>query len=275
MLIVACAVLIHHVALWVAQRRMLFPGGFMSLGGAPRTPGLVELKVEHDEGATFGFLKRYSSASADRPAPLVVYAHGNAEIIADWVFDVEPYTARGFHFLAVEYRGFGTSNGTPSEAHFHSDIQALIAEATQREDVDGDRIVYHGRSLGGAVLGSLARKTNPSALILESTFSSVHSMARRFLAPRYLVRDPLDVHSTLAKSYSGPVMLLHSRVDEVIPFAQFERNLAAARSRRAGSDGNVETAIHETMGHNDTWLTEAPMQLADFAASAAGLASAD
>lgn len=266
LLYVACAVVLHHALLWGVQRRLLFPGGFMSLGGAPRYPGLVTLEVEHEEGRAFGFLKLAATeAGSPGPSPLVVYAHGNAEIVSDWTFQLEPYTSRGFHFLAVEYRGFGTSEGTPTEAHLHRDIAALIDEAARVEGVDASRVIYHGRSVGGGVLGSLARQRPPSGLILESAFSSVHSMSSRYLAPPYLVRDPLDVHSTLTGSYGGPVLLLHSRVDEVIPFEQFERNRAAAESRGVGA--RTEVLIHETLGHNDTWLAEKPELLTRFALS--------
>lgn len=266
-LIAASAVLIHHAGLWSVQRRLLFPGSGMNFGGAPRHAGLVELRVQHQEGSTFGYLKPADTSGSGEPAPLVVYAHGNAEIVADWVFETQPYTASGLHFLAVEYRGFGTSEGTPTERHLHADIEALVALAAARADVDGSRVIYHGRSLGGAVLGSLAGRTQPAGLILESAFSSTHSMGRRYLAPRYLVRDPLDVEAALSTGYRGPVLLLHSRVDEVIPFAQFERNRRAARSTR--DDAEVEALIHETMGHNDTWLVENPAALVEFARSCA------
>jgi len=259
----ASAVFLHHTALWTVQRRLLFPGAFMELGGHPRHPELVRLSVEHDEGSTFGYLKLADEAmSPAAEAPLVVFAHGNAEIAADWVFELEPYTSRGMNVLAVEYRGFGASDGSPSQKGFHSDILALIEAAGKVPGVDASRVVYHGRSVGGGVLGSLAATHPPAALILESTFSSVHSMSSAYLAPRYLVRDPLDVHRALAQSYDGPVLLLHSRVDEVIPFAQFERNRAAAEGR---GESLTAVEIHGSLGHNDTWQQADPHPLAPVA----------
>lgn len=251
------AVLLHHSALWVLQRRLLFPGAYAPGGAEPARPDVERLSVDHADGQTHGYLLRCDQPSAG----LVVYGHGNAEFAADWIFDAQPYTAAGFHFLCLEYRGFGASDGTPSERGMLEDSVALIERvlALPGLDVDAGQVVYHGRSLGGGVLAAVASARPPRRMILESTFSSVASMASRFLAPPYLVRDGLDVAGWLASPSRGPVLLMHSRVDEVIPFRQFELNCAAAGKRA------VETVIHGGMGHNDSWLFEDPGRLARFA----------
>ncbi len=250
------AVAVHHSALWIFQRRLLFPGAYMGAGTEPQRSDVERLSVNHAAGQTHGYLLRSGAPNGG----LVVYGHGNAEFAADWIFDAQPYTAAGFHFLCLEYRGFGACDGVPSERGIVEDSTALIEQVLARPGlaIDEENIVYHGRSLGGGVLSAVARVRPPGRLILESTFSSVHSMSSSFFAPRYLVRDPLDVRSLLGSSYRGPVLLMHSESDEVIPFTEFEVNRAAADREL------LETVIHERMGHNDSWLYEDPARLLRF-----------
>ncbi|QDV05565.1 Alpha/beta hydrolase family protein [Planctomycetes bacterium Poly30] len=257
------AVAVHHGALWSVQRRLIFPGAYMGAGEVPRRPDVERLSVSHAAGQTHGYLLRAPEPSGG----LVVYAHGNAEYAADWIFDAQPYTAAGFHFLCLEYRGFADCDGTPSERGIVEDSVALIDQLLAREDlaIDPAQLVYHGRSVGGGVISAVARTRPPARLILEATFSSVHSMSSGYFAPRYLVRDPLDVRGLLAGNFTGPVLLLHSQVDEVIPFAQFGLNREAAEAAAKGDPARLQTVIHERMGHNDSWLFEDPALLARFA----------
>lgn len=265
-LCVVAAVGLHHGALWGLQRRLLFPGAFMRPPSEPRRSDVERLTVRHEAGESHGyFLQAEFSESGDlqqQPkAGVVVYGHGNAAFAADWVFDAQPYTAAGLHFLCLEYRGYGACDGTPSEAAFVADSIALLDQVLARPDVDAANVVYHGRSLGGGVMAAVAQRRAPARMILESTFSSVHSMSSRYLAPRYLVRDPLDVRATLADSFKGPVLLLHSRVDEVVPFAEFEINRAAVDPAR------LEAVVHDSSGHNDSWFYFEADRMARFAAA--------
>lgn len=268
------AAALHHGALWGIQRRLIFPGAYMGAGEEPSRPDVERLSVTHADGQTHGYLlpARPSAVGAGGGdsgglSGLVVYAHGNAEYAADWIFDAQPYTAAGFHFLCLEYRGFGASDGTPSEHGIVADSIQLIEQVLAREElaVDPTRIVYHGRSVGGGAISAVARRRPPARLILEATFSSVHSMSSGYWAPRYLVRDRLDVRSLLAESFGGPVLLMHSRIDEVIPFAEFGVNQAAAEAAEVARGLALETVIHERMGHNDSWLFEDPERLLRFA----------
>ncbi len=255
------AVVLHHAALWGLQRRLLFPGAFMDPPGEPTRPDVERLAVDHGAGQSFGYFLPAQGLKPGARAGVVVYGHGNAAFAADWMFDAQPYTAAGLHFLCLEYRGYGACDGSPSEAGFVEDSIGLLDQVLARADVDAANVVYHGRSLGGGVMAALTNARPPSKLILESTFSSVHSLSSQFLAPRYLVRDPLDVRSMLAGSFAGPVLLLHSRADEVIPFREFEINRAAI------DPGRLESVTHDSWGHNDSWFYTEGERLARFAVS--------
>ncbi|HSA24403.1 MAG TPA: hypothetical protein P5076_23280, partial [Myxococcota bacterium] len=84
-------------------------------------------------------------ASADRPGPLVVFTHGNAELIDDWPRMLAPYRELGVSVLLPEYRGYGRSAGHPSQALLVEDALYFLEAALARPDVDRDRVVYHGR----------------------------------------------------------------------------------------------------------------------------------
>ena len=150
------------------------------------------------------------------PQPLVVFAHGNAELIDYQMPIVKGYQRLGFAVALFEYRGYGRSDGQPGEEAIVADGVALLDRLLKRKDIDPARIVYHGRSLGGGVLASLSNRRSPAVLILESTFRSVTEMARGMGLPAAAVRDPFDTQATLVK-FEKPVLVCHGRRDQVVP----------------------------------------------------------
>jgi fermentation-respiration switch protein FrsA (DUF1100 family) len=147
--------------------------------------------------------------------PLLLFAHGNAELIDHWAEAWEAVRARGASLLLVEYPGYGRSEGTPSEASIREAMIAAYDWAVS-EGIAPERIVGWGRSLGGGALCALARERALSALILESTFTSARSMAASLGVPGFLVRDPFD-NLSLVREFRQPLLLLHGERDRVIP----------------------------------------------------------
>jgi len=180
-------------------------------------------------------------ASADRPAPVVVFAHGNGESIDLWPDALEPYRTRGLHVLLVEYRGYGRSGGRPSETGITRDFVRALDFAAARPEVDGDRVVLHGRSLGGGVVCSMSRERRPSGIILESTFTSLAPLARRMWMPAFVLWDRYDNRDAMER-FDGPVLLIHGRGDRVVPFEHAEE-LAAI--------GDRVRLVATEHGHND------------------------
>ncbi len=265
MIWILAIVLCHHALAFWLQRMVLFPGASMPPGNARPPEGAVRLELPGDPEAAHAFL--LPPLGGTSPAPLLVYTHGNAEFV-EWSFDlVEPYRRAGFHVLLPEYRGFGHANGSPSMDAIVADVIAHIAAAKARPEVDATHVVYHGRSLGGGVLGTVAGLLPPDRLILEASFSSVRSMAGSFTVPPYLVRDNFSPSAALAGPYAGPVLLLHSQDDEVIPFAESDQNLEAARSNGNRPKSMKATRIEASdgMGHNDPWLHRAQADIMGFA----------
>jgi pimeloyl-ACP methyl ester carboxylesterase len=168
--------------------------------------------LDSDEGAVEAFF-----FPAGPSAPAVILTHGNAELIDDQRERAQWYHAHGFTVLVPEYRGYGRSQGSPSEDAVVRDVVAFYDRLRTQAAVDPARIYFHGRSLGGAVVAAAAAKRRPRAMILESTFASVRQLARDRRIPSFLVADSFDSEAAL-KGTAIPVLLVHGRNDDIVPF---------------------------------------------------------
>ena len=166
------------------------------------------------------------AAGTARPAPLVIYTHGNGELIDHWVAPFAAMTDAGFAVLLVEYPGYGRSGGRPSRASIIAAIVAAFDFASALPEIDARRIVAYGRSLGGAAVCELAAARPVAALILESTFTSMADLMPWFV-PRALLLDPFDSLAVIAAG-APPALVMHGVRDRVIPFAHAERLAHAA-----------------------------------------------
>ncbi len=226
------------------QRKVIYPVAGQPLPqGLAIPPGVETWATDHRQGQTQAFFMPGDGVTPDAPGPVVIYAHGNGELIQHYPFYAQRYTQQGISVLVPEYRGYGSSDGKPTKARIDADFAAFYQQLTQHPLVDGDRIVFHGRSLGGGVIASLAQQHPPAALILESTFTSTSDMAKRLFTPPFLILDRYDVNATLAE-YDGPVLIVHGTRDQIIPIAMSQRNHDTAR----------QSTYHTyEMTHNDPW----------------------
>src|SRR5262245_43221118 len=222
------------------QRSLLFPGS-MAVGGAEdleRARG-ERLWLEAPGGRVEAWLLP-AEGDGDR-RPLVLYAHGNGELIDHWVDALAPLRSLGVSVLLVEYPGYGRPAARPSRGSITEAMVLAYGLAASRPEVDAGRIVGWGRSLGGGAVCALSRERRLAALVLESTFTSVARMARRFGLPRFLVRDPFD-NEEAVRAFDGPMLLVHGERDEIIP-PDHARALHAAAPR---------SELHlAPCGHND------------------------
>jgi uncharacterized protein len=175
------------------------------------------------------------------PVPAVIFAHGNAELIDFWPQDLGHFRQLGMGVLLVEYPGYGRSEGTPSERTITEAFTAGYDWLTARNDVDGQRIILFGRSIGGGVVCALARQRPTAGLILMSTFTSVNSMAARYLFPSPLLKTRFDNLSVLT-SFDRPVLIIHGTRDAIVPYRH---------ARELHSAGPTTTLLTLDCGHND------------------------
>lgn len=150
----------------------------------------------------------------------VLFCHGNAGNISHRIDIARLFNKAGINIFLFDYRGYGRSEGRPSERGLYIDALSAYDYLCNRRDVDNDKIIVFGESLGGAVATEVARKRAISALICESTFTSTVDMAKRvypILPGWLLVTQHFDSISKI-KDVDAPVLIMHSKDDEIVPF---------------------------------------------------------
>ncbi len=178
---------------------------------------------------------------------VLLWFHGNAGNLShrsDLMFRLARTPAQIF---IVDYRGYGRSEGKPSEQGLYLDGRAAWQYLVGERRVSPDRIVIFGKSLGGAVAIDLATEVEPAGLIVQSSFTSIPDMAARHFpfVPKALIRTRMDSLSKI-QNVRAPKLFIHSTADEIAPY-EFGRRLydSAKEPKR----------FYEVDGasHNDTW----------------------
>ena len=160
---------------------------------------------------------------------IVLLFHGNAGNISHRIDYAQMFNRMGYACLLVDYRGYGKSSGSPSEEGTYQDALAAWNWLQSRGAKPGD-VVIAGESLGGGVASWLAAQHAPRALLLMSAFTSIPGLAAKiypFLPVRLISRISYDNLANLRR-IKAPVLIAHSRGDEVVPFAHGEALYAAA-----------------------------------------------
>lgn len=209
--------------LYIEQRALLyFPSRDVGTPGASGlgSADVVELKTRDGVTLSGWYLK-------GRNDKIILYFHGNGGNIATRAYRFEDLNERGFSVLAIDYRGYGNSTGTPTEAGLHIDADAAYDFAIAR-GFKGSRIILFGESLGSGVALELASRRPVAGIILDSPYSSVVDVAAGrfpFLPVRLLMWDQFRSDLWI-KSIKVPMLIVHGTEDAVIPIA-FARKLAA------------------------------------------------
>lgn len=154
----------------------------------------------------------------------ILFNHGNAEDVGTTEYFLEQLKNAGFNVFTFDYQGYGTSEGTPSEQKSYEDARAAYLYLTEALKIPPEKIIIHGRSLGGAVAIDLAAREKCGGLIVESSFVSAFRVVTKY---RLL---PFDKFQNLSKikSIKCPILFVHGRKDELIPFWHSEKLFAEA-----------------------------------------------
>ena len=160
----------------------------------------------------------------------VIVFHGTGGNLGDQLAKIREFHGFGYHVLAVDYRGYGLSEGRPSEPGTYLDAEAAWAHLVDARGESPGRIVVFGESLGGGVAIELARRHEPGLLMVECTFTSIADVAQRMLwmlPMRLIVRHR---YSSIEKvgAIGCPKLFIHGREDEVVPFSLGRRLFEAA-----------------------------------------------
>lgn len=208
------------------------------------------LRVEDHWFTTEDGLQLHGWLIRDTPnSPVLLFSHGNAGNISHRLDLIRQLHRVGCAVFVYDYRGYGRSEGSPTEEGIYRDGLAAFDYLSSLEGIDTSRLVLYGRSLGGAVSVDIATHRSPAALILESTFSSARDVAAQlyaFLPARFFLRSQFDSASKI-RTISKPLLVLHGSVDSIVPIALGRKLYEAA---------NAPKEFYEIAGasHNDTHL---------------------
>lgn len=229
--------------LFALQRQVLFPRYMIETFPQENAPehGIEKTFLQTDSGRVEAWYMPPVSGLAGNPAPVVIFAHGNGELIDFWPEELRWFTELGVGVLLVEYPGYGRSEGAPSQRSITDAFVCAYDFLVAKKDVDSSRIIFVGRSIGGGAVCALAEKRSPAAIVLMSAFTSIRSFSSKYLVPGLLMRDPFDNLKVIA-SYDGPVLVIHGKNDEIIPFSH---GVALSKAARKA------TMVAYDCGHND------------------------
>ena len=223
------------VMLFFMQERMVFlarlPG--RQLEATPRDAGFdyADVNFETADGISLHGWYVY----ARNPRGTVLFLHGNAGNISHRLDSIAIFHELGLDTFIFDYRGYGQSEGKPGEEGTYRDAEAAWEHLVTERGEDPARIVVFGRSIGGAVAAWLATKHKPAALIVESSFTSAVDMAAQlypFMPVRLISRLRYPVIDFVTRIMS-PILIVHSRDDEIIPFAMGKALYEAAPEPKA------------------------------------------
>lgn len=222
------------MSIYVAMRQssyIYYPDNVVSSNPADSGMKYDDLRIKTEDGETIHAWYVPVTDNDEGLKLTVILCHGNAGDIGDRVGTIQTLHKLGFTVLAFDYRGYGESTGRPTEKGTYLDAGAIWNYLVKTRNISPERIVIFGRSLGGAIAAQLALQKKPKALILESTFSSVPDMANKmfpFLPVRLFCRFRYDTVGII-KNVNCPVLVAHSKQDEMIPFEQSQCIYEAAK----------------------------------------------
>ena len=161
----------------------------------------------------------------------LLFLHGNAGNLSHRYDIIDELVKLPVNVFIIDYRGYGKSEGRPSEQGLYADARAAWDYLTTVRGISPASIVLFGESLGGAVAIDLAGKVQACGLVVQSSFTSIADMAAEVmpLAPRFLIRTKMDSLSKIAQ-VSCPKLFIHSEADDVIPYRLGRRLFDAAHA---------------------------------------------
>ncbi len=238
--LVLVVLVVQAVENWIVFRPPRYPQGFTP-------PERVGLRVEEvwltaKDGVKLNawFLPSPSSRK------VLLWLHGNGEYLGYGIGRLQVYSALGANILALDYRGYGKSGGSPDEMGVYRDADAAYDHLVAGRNVRPEDIFIFGHSLGGAVAIDLASRRKCGGLIVESAFTTARDMARRiFRIPLfvYLARSRYECQAKISQ-VGAPVLLVHGTRDTVCPFSMGQRLFEAA------PEPKIFLPV-EGAGHND------------------------
>ncbi|MEM7737466.1 MAG: alpha/beta fold hydrolase [Deinococcota bacterium] len=236
---------------WLEPRLVYIPTPLPG-GQYATTPDMVGLPYERLELITADGTRVVSwLLLQDEPdRPWLMYFHGNGGTLPGYLSFTQTLYDLGVNVLMLEYRGYGESEGSPSEQGLYQDAQAAY-DALIARDVQPEQIILYGFSLGTGVATYLASQVPVAGMILEAPYTSLPDAARAAygpLLPTFLMRNRFESLARI-EDINVPLLVMHASNDRVIPFEQGQTLFAAAN--------DPKTFVTLEGGHN-TLVSDLP-----------------
>jgi len=250
--------------LWLFQRRLLY---FPTPGPVPPAasvlPGAEDVTFETADGLRLAgwFVPAPPGGPADRVGrarPAVLVCNGNGGDRSMRAPLAAALSRMGLAVLLFDYRGYGGNPGHPTEEGLAADARAALGYLGGRPEIDPERVIYFGESLGAAVALRLATERPPAALVLRSPFASLAEVGRRHypvLPVSLLLRDRYD-SAALAGRLDAPLLVVAGGRDQIVPAGHSRRLFDAAPQPK-------RLVVLDGAGHNDDELLAGPRLLAE------------
>ncbi len=161
----------------------------------------------------------------------ILVAHGNGGNISDMMETIRQFHSMGLNIFIFDYRGYGQSTGHPDEAGTYIDAETAWKYLVTKRQIDENKIILFGVSLGGAIAIELAHNHKPLGLIVESSFTSLPDIAAKlypFLPVRLISRYDYNSAKKIG-NVNTPVLVIHSSNDEMVPFSHGQKLFDLAR----------------------------------------------
>ncbi len=187
--------------------------------------------------------------------PTIVYFHGNAGHLGDRSAKFSAFVDNGFGLLAVGYRGFGKSDGSPTEQGIYDDARAAVNYALTQLHLPISKLIYFGESLGSGVAVQMASERAPALLMLEAAYTSVETRSAEMFPYIAFVRQLVrDKYNSLAKirAVRAPLLMIHGAVDSTIPLHHGRALFSAACEPKSML---VYPEVHHTDYTNEQIIT--------------------
>lgn len=192
----------------------------------------------------------------------ILFCHGNAGNIGHRIDIIDMFCRLGLDVFIYDYRGYGRSQGSPSEEGLYLDARAAYEYLIDKRNLDEGSIVVYGKSIGANVAVELCSKVRPAVLISDSAFTSALEMGKKlfpFLPIKWFITVKYDALSKI-KNIDIPKLIIHSEDDEIIPFQHGRRLFESAPEpkefypMRGGHNESIFLAREDFVGRIDTFL---------------------
>ena len=214
---------------WFEHNQVYHPSRTMDATGAELGRPFEVLALRTSDGLNLQAWFYPALPDSPRRNWAILLCHGNAGNLSHRLDTISVLLESGASVFAFDYRGYGRSEGQPSEEGTYLDAQSAL-QSLRAKGFSGARVIGFGESLGGGVVSELALRETLAGIVLQSTFTSIPDIGSEifpFLPVRWLASIRYNTRAKLPRLHI-PVLVMHGRADEIIRFRHGERNFAAA-----------------------------------------------